>query len=252
MTKTALITGAANRIGATLAKSLSTHGYSIIVHCHNSLADAENLCNKIRKNGGNAATVQANLARDEQRRTLFKTAIECFGPIDLLINNASIYEFDSALTLNEELWDAHFNIHAKAPMFLSRDFARQLPEGKSGNIINIIDERVLRNHPGYFSYTLSKSVLWTATKTLAQSFAPHIRVNAIGPGPTLPHARQSQEQFERARQRLPLGLAANPQDIAKAVVFLINTPSMTGQMITLDGGEHLEWRGENPNTPETK
>lgn len=252
MTKTALITGAANRIGATLAKTLVADGYNIVVHCHTSINDAQNLCEHIQLSGGKAASVQADLCQDIQRQTLLKRAGDCFGPIDVLINNASVFEFDTAQNLSEDVWDAHFNIHAKAPMFLARDFAAQLPTGNQGNIINIIDERVLRNHPGYFSYNLSKSVLWTATKTLAQSFAPHIRVNAIAPGPTLPHARQSENQFKRSLKRLPLGLAANPSDIAKAVLFLLNTPSMTGQMLALDGGEHLEWRGENFSTPQQK
>lgn len=252
MTKTALITGAANRIGATLAKTLSLEGYNIIVHCHTSTDDAQNLCKHIQQSGGKAASVQANLCQDKQRQTLLKRAKDCFGPVDVLINNASVFEFDTAQNLSEDVWDAHFSIHAKAPMFLSRDFAAQLPTGIPGNIINIIDERVLRNHPDYFSYNLSKSVLWTATKTLAQSFAPHIRVNAIGPGPTLPHARQTKEQFKHSLKRLPLGLAATPSDIAKAALFLLNTPSMTGQMLALDGGEHLEWRGENFDAPQHK
>ncbi len=252
MTKTVLITGAANRIGATLAQSLGAEGYNIVVHCNTSTSDAQSLCLHIQQSGGKAATLQADLCQDKQRQTLLKRAKDCFGPLDVLINNASIFEFDTAQNLNEDLWDAHFDIHAKAPMFLARDFAAQLPTGTPGNIINIIDERVLRNHPGYFSYNLSKSVLWTATKTLAQSFAPDIRVNAIGPGPTLPHARQTKEQFEHALKRLPLGLAATPSDIAKAVLFLLNTPSMTGQMLALDGGEHLEWRGEHANAPQEK
>lgn len=249
MSKIALITGAANRIGATIAKHLATAGYAVIVHHNKSSADAQKLCNDIKSIGGRAAPIQAELCDATQRQSLIEQAAKIFGPLDVLINNASVFEPDSATTIDETLWDRHFDVHAKAPVFLSRDFANQLEAKSKGNIINIIDERVLRDHPGYFSYNLSKSVLWTATKTLAQSLAPNIRVNAIGPGPTLPHTRQSQEQFVASVKKLPLERAASPNDIAEAIVFLLNTNSMTGQMLALDGGEHLEWRGRGGMTP---
>lgn len=249
MSNTALITGAANRIGATIAKHLALAGYAVIVHHNKSSADAHKLCEDIKNAGGRAAPIQAELCDTMQRQSLIERAANIFGPLNVLINNASVFEPDSATTIDEALWDKHFDVHAKAPIFLSRDFANQLQAKTKGNIVNIIDERVLHDHPGYFSYNLSKSVLWTATKTLAQSLAPIIRVNAIGPGPTLPHTRQSQEQFERSVGTLPLERAASPNDIAEAVLFLLNTKSMTGQMLALDGGEHLEWRGRGGITP---
>jgi len=249
MSKNVLITGAGNRIGSFIATRLAAAGYSVIIHYHRSARDAQDLAAEISQKGANAALLCADLSLGAQRRTLIREAAKSFGPLDVLVNNASVFEPDSALTLTEELWDAHFELHAKTPVFLARDFARQLPEGTKGNIINIIDERVLRISPGFFSYNLSKSVLWSATRTLAQSLAPNIRVNAIGPGPTLPSARQSESQFAQSVKSLPLETSASPADIAQAVQFLLCTPSMTGQMLALDGGEHLEWRGRDTITP---
>ncbi|VAW15779.1 FolM Alternative dihydrofolate reductase 1 [hydrothermal vent metagenome] len=240
--KNVLITGAGTRIGSFIATSMADAGYSVVIHYKNSAEDAVKLATKITESGANASPLCADLSSKPQRQGLIKEAAKPFGPLDVLINNASVFEPDSALSLTEELWDEHFELHAKAPIFLARDFARQLPKGTKGNIINIIDERVLRFSPDFFSYNLSKSVLWTATRTLAQSLAPNIRVNAIGPGPTLPNARQSESQFAQSVNSLPLETSASPADIAMAVQFLLSSPSMTGQMLTLDGGEHLEWR----------
>jgi len=249
MNKNVLITGAGARIGAIIATRLATTGYSVIIHYKNSAHDAQNLVAEITENGFKAALLEADLSIRAQRQTLVEKAAKPFGPLTALINNASVFEPDSALTMTEELWDTHFELHAKAPVFLARDFARQLPKGSKGNIINIIDERVLRFSPDFFSYNLSKSVLWSATRTLAQSLAPAIRVNAIGPGPTLPNARQSENQFTQSVKSLPLETSASPADIAMAVEFLLSSPSITGQMLALDGGEHLEWRGRREMTP---
>ncbi len=249
MNATALITGAGNRIGAAIAIDLAAAGKAVVVHFNRSADDAEKLVTSIVEKGGRAALQQADLTDRSQRGDLIGNAAKHFGPLDILVNNASVFEPDSARSIDEELWDTHFCLHGEAPMFLARDFAAQLPAGTRGNIINIIDERVLRDAPGYFSYNLSKSVLWTATRTLAQSLAPDIRVNAIGPGPILPHARQSDQQFQDAISRLPLQASATPQDIAKAVRFLLDMAAMTGQMLVLDGGEHLDWRGHGGITP---
>lgn len=249
MTETVLITGAANRIGATIARHLAQSGMQIIVHYNSSADDAEKLVGDIAADGGQAGLVSADLSDTTERAKLIADAAAIFGPLTMLINNASIFEPDSAETMTEALWDAHFNLHAKAPIFMAADFARQLPAGRKGNVINMIDERVLRDGPAYFTYNLSKSVLWTATRTLAQSLAPDIRVNAIGPGPVLPHTRQSQDEFDESVKDLPLRQNAGPEEIAKAVSFLIDTPSMTGQILALDGGEHLDWRGHGDKTP---
>ena len=243
MKQNALITGAGNRIGAAIALELAAAGHAIAVHFNRNRKGAEKVRDRIIAAGGRAIAVQADLSEPGQRNGLVSEAARELGPLGILINNASIYQPDSATTISEELWDRHFDIHARAPMFLIRDFAGQLPKNARGHVINMIDERVLRTDPSYFSYNLSKSVLWTATRTLAQSLAPDIRVNAIGPGPTLPHERQTRAQFEKSIARLPLQTSSTPGQIADAIMFLLATPSITGQMLALDGGEHLEWRG---------
>eukprot|EP00873_Tetraselmis_striata_P031086 jgi/Tetstr1/451350/TSEL_038386.t1 len=249
MPQAALITGAADRIGAAIATRLAAEGYAVVIHYRSSGAKAEDLADAIGADGGLAGVLQGDLARREDRMGLIAKAAELFGPLTVLVNNASVFEPDSADTVYEDLWDLHMAVHAEAPVFLARDFAAQLPAGEKGNIVNIIDERVLSLSPDYFSYTLSKSVLWTATRTLAQSLAPRIRVNAIGPGPTLANSRQSESEFQASRQRLPLETGADPEEIAEGVVSILSLPSMTGQMIALDGGEHLEWSARNALTP---
>ncbi len=245
----ALITGAADRIGAAIATRLAAEGYAVVIHYRASGEKAEGLAEAIAGDGGRAEVVKADLSRREDRMGLIAAASEPFGPLTVLVNNASVFEPDSVGTLHEDLWDLHMALHAEAPVFLSRDFAAQLPAGAKGNIVNIVDERVLNLAPDHFSYTLSKAVLWTATRTLAQSLSPRVRVNAIGPGPTLPNSRQSEEDFRKSQQRLPLQAGATPEEIAEGVMALLTLESMTGQMLALDGGEHLEWLPRNGPTP---
>ena len=247
----ALVTGANGRVGATIARALGRAGYAVIIHHRSGDDEARQVRAAIRAENGQAAVLKADLSNRRQRAGLIAKAAAVFGPLTLLVNNASSFEPDSARDVDEAVWDSHFAIHAEAPIFLARDFAAQLPEGVDGNIVNIIDERVLHPSPAYFSYTLSKSVLLTATTTLAQSLAPNIRVNAIGPGPVLPHARQSQAEFDRAVAALPLARHAGPEAIANGVLMLLNSPSMTGQMIALDGGQHLEYPARRGPTPRT-
>jgi len=247
--RVALVTGAADRIGATLARSLAGNGYKVLVHYRSSTSDAEAVVATIRSAGGDAASVQADLCTRAERRTLVERASAVFGPLTVLVNNASLFEPDSVDDLTEELWDRHLAVHLEAPAFLTRDFAAQLPADAEGNVINIIDERVLHLSPAYFSYTLSKAALWDMTRTLAQSLAPRIRVNAIGPGPILPHKRQSDDAFAQSVQSAMLQRSASPEEIAEAVVFLLKSRSMTGQMLALDGGKHLEYRPSRAKTP---
>ena len=246
---TALITGAGDRIGAAIATKLASHGYNVIIHYRSDKDGALAVRERILNDGGHAEIVQADLANRPDRAALIQTAGSFFGALDVLINNASVFDPDSAWDVDEAEWDRHFAIHAEAPVFLSRDFAAQLPQGREGNIVNIIDERVLRPSPAYFSYTLSKAVLWTATQTLAQSLAPQIRVNAIGPGPVLPHSRQSEEEFQRGVDALLLQKHADPDAIADGVIALLGMPSMTGQMLALDGGKHLDFPARRGVTP---
>ncbi|MGV3650718.1 MAG: SDR family oxidoreductase [Devosia sp.] len=245
----ALVTGAADRIGATIARALERSGFAVLVHYRSSAAPAEALVAEIAAAGGAAATVEADLADRKARAGLMAKAGKPFGPVTALINNASLFQPDSVADLDEALWDAHFAIHAEAPLFLARDFAAQLPEGVPGAIVNMIDERVLHPTPDFLSYTLSKGVLWTATRTLAQSLAPRIRVNAIGPGPTLKSTHQTDKAFADSVERLPLKRGATPEEIAQSVLFLLNSPAITGQLLALDGGEHLEWPERKGPTP---
>lgn len=247
--RVALVTGAADRIGATIARTLAANGYKVVVHYRSSARDAEAVVADIRANGAEAAAVQADLCVRSERQTLVARAMEAFGPLTVLVNNASIFDPDSIEDLTEELWDKHFAVHVEAPAFLARDFAAQRPQSDEGNIVNIVDERVLHLSPAYFSYTLSKAALWDMTRTLAQSLAPDIRVNAIGPGPTLPHKRQSDEAFAQSVGSAILKRSATPEDVAEGVVFLLKSRSMTGQMLALDGGKHLEYRPARAKTP---
>lgn len=245
----ALITGGATRIGAEITRALAAAGIATIIHYRESEGEAASLAERINNSGGSAKTVRADLASRSDRQALIGKAAEAFGPLSILINNASIYEPDSVETLDEELWDRHFAVHAKAPLFLARDFAAQLPQGSTGNIVNLLDSRMLNLSPAYTSYTLSKSVLWAATQTMAQELAPHIRVNAVGPGPTLPETDRDITSFQKRVASLPLGHSASPADVADAVLYFIKARAVTGQMLALDGGQFLEWPERTKPTP---
>ncbi len=242
MAQLALITGAAVRIGRAIALHLAKHGFSVAVQYRNSKADAEATVATIKALGVQSACFEASLAEHAQGKALFPAVNRVMGRVTCLINNASFFADDRIESLTEESWNKHFAINLKTPVFLAQAFAAQLPAGETGNIINIIDQRVLRPNPQFFSYTLSKSALWAATKTMAQGLAPRIRVNAIGPGPALPSIYQSAEDFEHEARSTLLGHGTTPEEIANAVSFILNSPAMTGQMIALDGGQHLLWQ----------
>ena len=230
------------RVGRSIALDLAASGRAVAVHYNTSGDAAAEVVERITENGGKAAAVQANLMDDEAARALISRAVEGIGPLTSLINNASVFEDDTAETVSRDLWDAHMQVNLRAPFVLSQAFAEQVPRNIEGNIINLIDQRVLNLTPHFTSYTLSKAALWTMTQTLALALAPRVRVNAIGPGPTLPSPRQTQEQFIRQWAALPLGRPAEPEEIAETVRFILDVPAMTGQMIALDGGQHLGWR----------
>ena len=236
----ALITGAAQRIGRAIALDLASHGWAIAVHYRRSKAEAEALATEIAGRGGKAAALACDLAREAEVQTLVPRAAEALGqPLTCLVNNASNFEMDKVDTATRDSWDRHIETNLRAPLVLSQAFARQLPAGSEGNIVNLLDQRVWKLTPYFLSYTVAKSGLWTLTRTLA--LAPQIRVNGIGPGPTLPSERQSAEQFRQQQLAVPLKHGATPEEIAATVRFILATPSMTGQMIALDGGEHLGW-----------
>jgi NAD(P)-dependent dehydrogenase (short-subunit alcohol dehydrogenase family) len=235
----ALVTGAARRIGRAIALDLAQQGWAVAIHYRSSGAEAEELRDAVVALGGRAVTVQADLAREDEAAALLPRAAAALGPITCVVNNASLFERDTVGAAPLDLWQAHMATNLRAPYVLAEQLARQLPAGVAGNVINLIDQGVLNPRPGFLSYTISKSALWTLTRVLAQALAPTIRVNAIGPGPVLRSVHQSEEQFEQEWHRTPLGVGATLEEICGAVRFLLATPSLTGQMIVLDGGQHL-------------
>ncbi|KAB7739425.1 SDR family oxidoreductase [Parvibaculum sedimenti] len=239
--KAALITGAARRIGRSIALALAEDGYAVAIHHHQSDEDAAGLVREIDMRGGKAVALKGDLGYRPDLAALIPDAVKALGPLTLLVNNASLFEPDEAATMTEASWDAHMSTNLKAPAFLSQAFAAQLPEGAAGNIVNIIDQRVWRPNPRFLSYTLSKMALWDLTRLLAQGLAPHIRVNGIGPGPTLANTRQAPEDFERQSAATILRRGTTPEEICAGLRFILAAPAMTGQMIALDGGQHLAW-----------
>lgn len=236
---TALITGAARRIGNALATDLARAGWTIAIHYRRSRADADRLVAEIEALGGRARSFQADLSDPDAPAALVADVVRDLGPPTVLINNASEFLPDTVQTLDNETWELHLGINLKAPVFLAQAMAKCLPAAAEGNIINIIDQRVWNLTPEFFSYTISKAGLWTATRTLAQALAPRIRVNAIGPGPVLRSIHQTDDDFARESRSTLLGRGASTDEIAAAVRFILATPSLTGQMIALDGGQHL-------------
>jgi len=245
-----LITGAARRIGRAIAFDLAAHGHGIAVHYFKSQSAADALVVDIQKAGGRAVSVQADLADEDDVRRLIPAAIEALGPLTGLVNNASLFENDTVENTTRESWDLHMGVNVRAPFVLSQMFAEQIGDGVDGSIINILDQRVWNPTPFFMSYTVSKSALWTLTQTLALALAPRVRVNGIGPGPTVKNVRQSEEDFVRQWSETPLCRRIMPEEIADAVRFIIQARSMTGQMIALDGGQHLGWaQGSNLKPP---
>ncbi|MBB3398204.1 SDR family oxidoreductase [Rhizobium sp. BK060] len=240
--RTALVTGAAKRIGRAIVEDLAANGFSVAIHASRSIEAAENFAAELRQSGSRAFAVQADLEKIDETSDLIRKVSETLGPIDLLVNNASVFHEDSVRHIDAKAWDEHFAVHVRAPSILSANFAAQLPERADGLIINIIDQRVWALRPSFYSYTLSKSALWTATQTTAQALAPRIRVNAIGPGPSMPSERQSQEDFQAQVSALILQRGPKLEEFGKTIRFLYETPSITGQMIALDGGQHLAWQ----------
>lgn len=240
-TQNVLITGGARRIGAAIATVLAADGWTIGIHYNESEKPAKDLCSTLRNSGNQAYTVQANFKKIEETDKVIDLAIERGGPITCLINNASIFEQDDVSNLSQESWEKHIGINLWTPVRLSQNFQRNLPNDQKGNIVNIVDQRSINLSPGFLSYTASKAGLWAITQTLALSLAPRIRVNAIGPGPTLPSPRQTKEQFSKQASHMPLGRGPSVKEIAEGVRYILASRSLTGQLIALDGGQHLGW-----------
>lgn len=234
--RVALVTGGAKRIGRALVLALAAEGFKVAIHCHQSASDADQVLKEINHQG---CILNCDLADETSVSGLIAAASRPWGPIGLLVNNASIFERDEWDTASRESWQRHLDINLRAPFVLSQAFAQALPASAEGVILNLLDERVLKLTPHYTSYTVSKSALWTLTQTLALALAPRIRVNAVGPGPVLAANGQSDEDFERMWDATPLRHGATPEEVAETAIALAAMRAVTGQMVAPDGGQHL-------------
>lgn len=240
--QTVLITGAAKRIGKAIALSFAAKKWSVAVHYNTSKDKAEKLAREINSSGGKAIAVKGDLSKHEEIPAVISQTNDAFGEIGCLVNNASTFICDSVKTATYESWIENLHVNLLAPFFLSQQFASQLSDDSHGAIINLIDQRVLNLTPNYSSYTVSKSGLWTLTQTMAQALAPNIRVNAIAPGFVLPVNEHDKEKFEKLCAATPLQQKTQVQEICRTVDYILETPSMTGQIIAIDGGKHLGWK----------
>ena len=241
MPRAVLVTGAAARIGRIIAEALAHDGWAVAVHYRESGDAAREVVAAIEGAGGRAVALRADLAEEAEAETLVARATEALGPLGCLVNNASPFEHDDLQSATRASWDLHMAVNLRAPFVLMQKFAAALPDGAEGCIVNMLDQRVWNLTPHFMSYTLSKAGLWTLTQTAALALAPRIRVNGVGPGPTLPSARQSPEHFAAQYEATPLKRAVAPGNIADGIRFILSARALTGQMIALDSGQHLGW-----------
>lgn len=244
----ALITGGAVRLGRAIGLALAEAGFDIAIHCNASTAPAEATATEIQALGRRTVILQADLSDETQTATLIARAQAALGPIGVLVNNASTFERDDWHDTSRESWDFHLEPNLRAPFVLMQHFAKALPATADGAILNMLDQRVWSLTPHFMSYTVSKVGLWALTQTMALALAPRIRVNGIGPGPALPNSRQTQAQFDRQAESMPLGRGTTPEEVGRAALAILSLPAMTGQMIALDGGQHMQW-GSVRNVP---
>lgn len=247
--RAALVTGGARRLGRAIALALAGAGCDIALHVRAPSAEAEATLAAIRATGRRAALLTADLTREAATAGLIGAATAAVGPLGILVNNASVFERDAWDTATRASWDAHLEPNLRAPFVLTQGFARALPARAEGAVINMLDQRVWSLTPYFVSYTVSKAALWALTQSLALALAPRIRVNAIGPGPALPSARQTEAQFAAQCAMTPLGRGTSPEEVARAVLAILSLPAMTGQMIALDGGQHLQWASGRTDPP---
>ncbi len=249
---TALVTGAAKRLGRAMALELAWQGHDVAIHYAGSADAAEDTATEIRALGRAAVTLQADLTVEAETQALLLLAAEALGkPITVLINNASIFEYDNIASATRDSWDRHLESNLRAPFVLTQALAAQVPQAiadengeplAQGLVVNMIDQRVRKLTPEFMTYTIAKMGLWAFTRTAAQALAPHVRVNAIGPGPTLQGARQSDSHFARQRAATVLGRGADADGICEALRYLLTARAVTGQLICVDGGQHLAWQ----------
>ena len=248
--KTVLVTGAAKRLGRAISLDLARHGWNIALHYNSSEKEARATCEDARTAGVKVALLDADLTHEDQTAALVTRAVKELGPLTALVNSASLFENDEWANTTRESWDKHLEVNLRAPFVLSQGFAKQLPLGMTGAIVNMIDQRVLKPTPQFLSYSLSKAGLHWLNTTLAQALGPRIRVNAVGPGPTMRNARQSGADFQRQREATILKSGAEPQDVCDAVRYLLDAKAVTGEMIAVDGGQHLAWKTPDVNVVE--
>ena len=239
--RTALVTGGAQRLGRAITLALADAGFAVAVHCHGSVAAAEATAAQVRARGPRAAVLPADLTDEAAALALLPAAAAALGPVGVLVNNASRFERDEWHDATRAGWDRHMEPNLRAPFVLMQQFARALPEAAEGVVINMIDQRVWSITPYFVSYTVSKAGLWALTQSMALALAPRIRVNAIGPGPALASSRQTPEQFARQCEQVPLRRGTGPEEVGRAALAILALPSLTGQMLALDGGQHLQW-----------
>jgi NAD(P)-dependent dehydrogenase (short-subunit alcohol dehydrogenase family) len=243
LVQTVMVTGAGDRVGQALALGCAQAGMNVVLHAHSNMDKARTHRDTIRALGVKAEAIQCDLLQGYQVASLIARATDLIGqPIDGLINNASIFEGDSAADFTQQSWDRHFDIHVRAPSVLARDLAAALPEGRLGSVVNIIDQRVFKLTPQFYTYTLSKAAMATATKTLAQALAPRVRVNGVAPGPVLRNVRQAEADFQKQVDTSILGTGSPPDSIVEAVLWLMAARSVTGQVVAVDGGQSLVWQ----------
>ncbi len=238
--RAALVTGGGKRIGRAICLALAGAGHDVAIHYRSDPEEAEAVAESVRALGRRAVILKADLTDEDQVRGLIPAAVAELGPLSVLVNNASVFENDAVGGLSRETWDKHLDTNLRAPVVLAEAFADQAPDGSV--IVNLLDQRVLKPDPRFFSYALSRNGLWWATRTLAQALAPRIRVNGVGPGPTLPSIHQSEADFAAEAAGTLLQKPGSPEAVAAAVVWLVQADMVTGQMIAVDGGQHLAWQ----------
>ena len=236
----AIVTGGARRLGRAIVRDLASHGWAVAIHCNSSRNAADTLAAEIEAAGGRAAVVVADLANVPDLPRVVYESETTLGKPSLLVNNASIFEEDAFGTLDPAAFERQMTINFAAPIFVAQAFAAAVGDGE-GNVVNMVDQRAWRTAPTYFTYQMSKSALWAATRVMAQALAPRIRVNAIAPGPVLPSVRQDAGDFAAQLRHIPLGRGPDPAEFGRTVRYLVENRSITGQMIGLDGGQHLVW-----------
>lgn len=241
----ALVTGGAKRVGAAICERLAMSGFDIAIHYNRSEAEAEALAIRLRALGRRAEVFQRDLAQVDFSDRLMVEVADRMGAVGVLVNNASLFERDEWNSVSDASWESHMNINLRAPFALTRALAQGIAAGRSGLVVNIIDQRVLSLTPHFVSYSLSKAALWANTQQMALALAPHVRVVGIGPGPTVRSERQTPEQYATQCASVPLQRGSSAEEVADAVVAILRMPSFTGNIITLDGGQHLQWASSN-------